>query len=291
MDKQFEFFNAVNDLQLLAARVEQRGWRSDQPYKTIIMKHDLLRIPGLSETAQRNLSNKYFQSLVNDREEGGKPILLSYVLTRATSLDWTVLDLFYRLTSFKHFKAMFDLAESGEDEGPICNMSLISKYLAKFMDEYRPVITAQGLQDGRYASQFFASYLYTLYRMGESEYEDADDPFPKGRLPFLTVHQAKGLEFPVVVFGNPRKTASLQPMEKIVQPLLDRDGEPLDRMAKFDFMRLFYVALSRAKNLLIIPQWNSKNNYVSRPLREHARAGTLRPHPRFRRELRPARKV
>jgi DNA helicase-2/ATP-dependent DNA helicase PcrA len=84
----------------------------------------------------------------------------------------------------------------------------------------------------------------------------------------LTIHQAKGLEFPVVVFGNPRKAnRGVQKVEQIVHPLLDRQGEPLDRIPKFDMMRLFYVALSRAKNLLIIPHWQSKNNYPSEPIR------------------------
>ena len=66
------------------------------------------------------------------------------------------------------------------------------------------------------------SFLYALWRRGESEYEDADDPFPKGRIPFLTVHQAKGLEFPVVVLGNPRKQEQVQAVERMVRPLLDR---------------------------------------------------------------------
>ena len=37
-----------------------------------------------------------------------------------------------------------------------------------------------------------------------------------------------------------------------MRPLLDREGEPLDRINRFDTMRLFYVALSRAENLLVI---------------------------------------
>lgn len=267
-DKKKEIELAVQDHQALLAVLKRKRWQQDQPYDLAKMKRDLIDAAGLSDRARKNISNRYFDRIVETRQQEGRPVRLDYVLARATSLDWNVLDLFYRLCTFDHFKEMFDLAERGEDEGPICNMSLISQYLSRYMDEYRSVITAEVLLDDKFQQLFFGSYLYTLFRMGESEYEDAEDPFPKGRIPFLTIHQAKGLEFPVVVFGNPRKQVRLQPMEQVVQPLLDRQGEPLDRMAQFDFMRLFYVALSRAKNLLIIPHWSSKGNHVSKPLKD-----------------------
>lgn len=54
---------------------------------------------------------------------------------------------------------------------------------------------------------------------------------PKGRIPFLTVHQSKGLEFPVVVLPNLRKDdKGAQAVEVMVHPFLERDGEPLSRM-------------------------------------------------------------
>jgi len=116
--------------------------------------------------------------------------------------------------------------------------------------------------------QVFTNYLYILYRRGESEYEDSEDPFPKGRIPFITVHQAKGLEFPVVVLANPRKSdKSPQPIETMVQPLLKRTGEPLERMAKFDVMRMFYVALSRAKDLLVIAHYQDRASIFTSPLK------------------------
>ena len=100
---------------------------------------------------------------------------------------------------------MFDAAERSErrDEGPICNLGLISQYVARFMDEYGSIITARSLQENGLVLSLFGAYLFALFRRGESEYEDAEDPFPKGRIPFLTIHQSKGLEFPVVVLGNP----------------------------------------------------------------------------------------
>jgi DNA helicase II / ATP-dependent DNA helicase PcrA len=267
-DRKADLERAQRDYLSLMSLVNRRGWALDQPYDLSTMKRQLHDLVDISDFAKRNIASSYFDRVVVRRQDEGNPILLDYVVKRATSLDWNVLDLFYRLCGFQHFKGMFDLAEAGVDEGPICNLSLISQYLTKFMDEYRSIITAEVLLEDRFQRLMFGSYLYALFRLGESEFEDAEDPFPKGRIPFLTIHQAKGLEFPVVVFGNPRKTQRVQRVEEIVQPLLDRQGEPVDRIGEFDMMRLFYVALSRAKNLLIIPHWSSRGNYVSQPLRD-----------------------
>jgi DNA helicase-2/ATP-dependent DNA helicase PcrA len=126
--------------------------------------------------------------------------------------------------------------------------------LARFIDERVDVLAAHLFQPDRlFVNIFFGSFLYALFRLGESEYENAEDPFPRGRIPFLTIHQAKGLEFPVVVLGNTAKrTNGPQRIEEMLHPFLDRDGEPLERMAEYDAMRMFYVALSRAQNLLVL---------------------------------------
>jgi DNA helicase-2/ATP-dependent DNA helicase PcrA len=268
-DTKSEITTAKKDYELLFTAIEQKKWQLDQPYEINVMKRHLVNVTGISKRAQRNILSGYFDRVVEQRKAIGKPISLSYVLTRSTSLDWTILDLFYRLFTFNYFKAMIDLAETGGDEGPICNLCLISQYLSRFMDLYRPVISADVLIEDKYQNWLFGSFLYALFRLGESGYENPEDPFPKGRIPFLTIHQAKGLEFPVVVFGNPRKSnKGVQPVERIVHPLIERQGEPLDKIPEFDMMRLFYVALSRAKNLLIIPHWSSAGNYVSPPLRD-----------------------
>jgi DNA helicase-2/ATP-dependent DNA helicase PcrA len=186
-----------------------------------------------------------------------------YALKRFTSIDWNVLDLFYKLCAFEHLKKMFDVAERSGDEGPVANLGLITQYLARFVDERIPLITADLLVEKTLQVVFF-SYLFALYRLGETELENAEDPFPKGRIPFLTIHQSKGLEFPVVVLGNTYKMdrgASI--LEKITRPLLTRvPGEPLERMSKFDIMRMFYVALSRAKNLLIIAHYKGRGQRI-----------------------------
>ena len=106
---------------------------------------------------------------------------------------------------------------------------------------------------------------YILYFAAENRNLKRRGPFPRRRIPFLTIHQAKGLEFPVVVLGNPRKDGGRpQRVEELVHPLIEREGEPLDRMAEFDAMRMFYVGLSRAKNLLVIARYKGQGHRLSR---------------------------
>ena len=258
----------INDYHILLKVVEQNHWDLNQPYDINRMKRSLYCVNGLSEKAKKSISSTFFERLVEKRIQESKPFSLSYIINKATSLDWSVLDLFYRLCLFDRFKTMFDLAERGEDEGPICNLGLITQYLARFINEYSGILTADFLSEDKFQLTFFMRFLYSLFRLGESEYEDAEDPFPKGRIPFLTVHQSKGLEFPIVVLGNPRKDdKGPQPLEEIVRPLLDREGEPLERMSEFDIMRMFYVALSRAKNLLVIAHFRGQGQKLNEPFK------------------------
>jgi DNA helicase-2/ATP-dependent DNA helicase PcrA len=151
---------------------------------------------------------------------------------------------------------MFDLAERGEDEGFVCNLAMLSEYLGRFLEEKSAIITAALLQEQKFNFIFFGSFFYALYRLGQSEYEDEEVPFPKGRIPFITIHQAKGLEFPVVVLGSVyRRLRDVDVKEELIRKISKKDGEPLNRMPEFDLMRMFYVGLSRAQNLMILPRF------------------------------------
>jgi DNA helicase-2/ATP-dependent DNA helicase PcrA len=252
-DRQAELALIQKDFAVLKKVVEKAGWNPAGPYDQAIHKRPLATAPGLSDRARRALAASHLDRVADRSRQAGRPFTLRYVINRATSVDWGLLDTFYRLVGFDHFKAMFDLAESQKDEGPLCNLALTSQYLARYVDAFPSVLSASAFENSRMQNGFYHAFLFALFRLGEGEFEDAEDPFPKGRIPFLTVHQSKGLEFPVVVLGsvypanrNPRA------VERMVRPYLGQDAEPLDRMGDFDAMRMFYVAQSRAQNLLII---------------------------------------
>lgn len=266
-DKRSELQTVLDDYSRLFSYVKRAKWDLNQPF-TLEMRRKLVEVAGISERAKKTLANKYFEMVLKKRLNEGNPFSVRYVLIRTTSLDWSVLDLFYQLQAFKHFRDLYKLAESGEDEGPLCNLGIISDYLARFMDKFSPLISGSYLEDQKFQKQFFVSYLYALFRLQESEYEDEENPFPKGRIPFLSIHQAKGLEFPVVVLGTPyKRERGPSKIEELVRRLLNKQGEPLERIDKFDIMRMFYVALSRPRNLLVIPHYKGQGQKISEPFK------------------------
>src|SRR5215510_12605004 len=100
----------------------------------------------------------------------------------------------------------------------------------------------------------FNSFLRLLYDGGINEYEDPDQPFPKGHVQVMTIHQAKGLEFPVVVVGSLDKQLSTsKQIDRDLQPYYCRPPfEPENRITLFDRMRLHYVAFSRPEKVLVL---------------------------------------
>lgn len=242
-----------NNYKALMKVVAKNKWNINNKVK-LEMLPLLANASGISNKCKSTLQKQAFINIIRNKEKTNQAVDLSYVINRVTSLDWSVLDLFYQLNGFRNFQKMFELAEQGIDEGPVCTLGMVTQYLARFMEEYSPIITASFLADGKFTNTFVSSYLYAIYRLGESEFEDTDDPFPKGRVPFLTIHQSKGLEFPYVVLGSLRKDErAADPTEIIIRDLLKKEGEPLDQISHFDKMRMFYVALSRAKQMTILP--------------------------------------
>ncbi len=178
------------------------------------------------------------------------------VLTQNT--DYAFSSLFYQLLQFPLFShVLTEEAVQGVDKGRAArNLGTFSKLLTKF--EYLhfvSVLSPEWLEKN--LRDLFNQFLRFLQDGGIGEYEDEAEYAPQGCVSFLTIHQSKGLEFPVVVCGSleavPRKQYSA------LDVLLEDGGylskerfEPLDHIKNFDFRRLFYTAFSRAQNLLVL---------------------------------------
>ena len=172
--------------------------------------------------------------------------------------DYAFSGLFYQLLQFPLFaRYLSDDALYGVDKGRAGhNFATFSQLLTKFEYlHYISVLTPQWLEKN--ITDLFNQFLRFLEDGGINEYEDVSEYAPKGYISFLTVHQSKGLEFPVVVVGSldavPRKQYTA--LDELLEDggYLSKGGfEPLEHIKNFDFRRLYYTAFSRAQNLLVL---------------------------------------
>jgi len=81
----------------------------------------------------------------------------------------------------------------------------------------------------------------------------------------MTIHQAKGLEFPVVVVGSlSNQLSSPKQIDRDLEPFYHRPPfEPENRITLFDRMRLHYVAFSRPQKLLVLTAHERPKEYFT----------------------------
>lgn len=178
-------------------------------------------------------------------------------LNLSENTDYGFARLFYELLQFPVFSRYIqDTSEKSiVDSRPARNLSLFSKLLTKFeylhhISVLTPKFLDKNLRD------LFNQFLRFLMDGGINEYEDTSDYAPSGCVSFLTIHQSKGLEFPIVLVGSlndsPRKQYT--ELDELLQNEYYRKPpfEPIEKTKLYDFWRLYYTAFSRAQNLLVL---------------------------------------
>ena len=168
-------------------------------------------------------------------------------LTEGQTLNRHLGDYLYEFLSFEPFAPALD------NENNARNLAIFSQLLAVFQHYYHySVITHKNR--GFIRLHLFNSFLRFLHEGGINEYEDPDQPFPSGYVQLMTIHQSKGLEFPVVIVGSlSANINSGHQVDELLGPFYQRALlEPLKRITPFDRMRLHYVAFSRAERLLVL---------------------------------------
>ncbi|MSO37854.1 MAG: ATP-dependent helicase [Acidimicrobiia bacterium] len=174
------------------------------------------------------------------------------------ALDLRPADYLYGLLALDPFKSAV------KDENVARNLAIFSQLLNVFQSYYHyTVITHRNREFLRF--HLFNSFLRLLVDGGINEYEDPDRPFPKGHVQVMTIHQAKGLEFPVVVVGSlSTQLSSPKQVDRDLGPFYHRQPfEPEDRITLFDRMRLHYVAFSRPQNMLVLTASEQPKDHFS----------------------------
>ncbi|WP_179381685.1 ATP-dependent helicase [Jannaschia marina] len=179
-------------------------------------------------------------------------------LSLSENTNYPFSGLFYDLMQFPTFSRFLDegIAHSGvRDSRPARNLSKLSRLLNKYEYLYNVIVIRPDRLE-RDLLTLFNFFFRFLWDGGIEEYEDESEYAPSGCVSFMTIHQSKGLEFPIVIVGSldavPRKQYT--DMEVMLeQEFSGREPfEPMGRIKTFDFWRLFYTAFSRAQNMLVL---------------------------------------
>lgn len=177
--------------------------------------------------------------------------------------DYAYCGLLYQMFQFQPFASILDTeVDAGVvDIRPARNLAKLTQIIGKFEYLHRvDVLDGKEYKGRRIIDQdterLFNLYLRLLFDGGIAEYEDDSEYAPSGCVSFLTIHQSKGMEFPIVIVDSlsnvPRKNIN-ELMVKIEERYFHRPAfEPYETTKYFDFWRLYYTAFSRAQDLLVL---------------------------------------
>lgn len=176
------------------------------------------------------------------------------------------LDIFYNLFNFKCFLKYVNLFEEDILQNRTTyNLGIFSDILLKF-DILCKIKNINRENLKKVSDYFFNYHLKYLKEIKLHEYESEETP--KGAVSFLTIHQAKGLEFPIVIIGSLDNEPHVfdTPQKKLEFEILE-EFEPKSKIDIYDFYRLYYTGFSRAKNLLALTCIESQGDYkVPKPI-------------------------
>ena len=232
----------------------------NQPYQNRIMRDWRQAFLGLGQEAP---VYKYVRAVQESIRK----------MPKYKMLDMELLEVFYAIISQK------PLREAQDDQEQTLRLSILSSVLEAFSGVYGSYLMADGNNEGElsihWKRDFYYSFLDLLISEGLNEFENIEESFPKGRLPIMTFHQAKGLEFPFVFVGSldvtpdsirwkaQSKEFALEDLLKPWRTSLGSHGlPPFDAFerAEQDTIRLYYVAYSRAKEALVLLQHETKSS-------------------------------
>jgi DNA helicase-2/ATP-dependent DNA helicase PcrA len=179
-------------------------------------------------------------------------------------LKTNVMELFYIILSFHPFPLW---QEDIENSARLAKLTRILEVYTSMPQRDNPTRARNVLATSRTGHQvsyrlrrsFYWGLCRIMDKEGLDDDEDEYDPFPPGRLPIMTIFQAKGLQFPFVFVATSEKdgprVSGVHEAEDLLQPFRRETKPPqfsAEERAAQDYARLFYVAHSRAQYGLII---------------------------------------
>ena len=162
-------------------------------------------------TANEYLSQKENSELLKLLRRNGKRHL-----SLSGTTDYAYSGLLYQLFEFQPFVKILDtdMRAGVVDVRPVRNIATLTQIIGKFEYLHRiDVLDSKEYRGKRRIDRdtelLFNQYFRLLFEGGITEYEDDSEYAPSGCVSFLTIHQSKGMEFPIVIVDSlsnvPRK--------------------------------------------------------------------------------------
>lgn len=175
----------------------------------------------------------------------------------------------YRILAFEPFVAW---QQDQDRDGRLSKLTRLFEAYCSLVG--RPIRTDNNVA-GRVSQSWLNKFYYLL--MGYLDTTGVDDDeideeiCPAGRLPVMTIHQSKGLQFPFVFVAGLGIGPTVGNVHQLEDELLRFRAAPpsyhfaaADR-AEHDMIRMFYVAYSRAQYALILVGTRSQLLSANRP--------------------------
>lgn len=176
-------------------------------------------------------------------------------------------DVFYRILSREPFSTWRE-----DDPNRANRLARLSNLIDAYSNVYSDDLRMSRQHDGELSRGWMRSFYYNLLQyVANSQFDEPEDPYeqiPRGYVQVMTVHQAKGLEFPVVLAGDINKGGSPGGTHFLEEHLseysqLNVSGSDKDSRATNDAIRRFYVQYSRAEDSLILVGTRSNAKQVA----------------------------
>lgn len=235
----------------------------------LLFKSYLKKIREFSKESYMNFSEKYilysnYLKMVQYAEkfiDKKDPSLKEWIHNFHTGEIKNFLPIFYEFFKFQLYQELFSKSRIGDRKNELIekNIAILANIFSKFEESGKSALS----------EEFFDDYLPFLMEMGINEYEDEEDISIPDHISFLTFHQSKGLEFPVVFIGSldssPEKSDKNSLGEKLREEIFQLDRNRFEREGAMDFYRIFYTGFSRAKNLLFLTAEYRENSFPKSP--------------------------
>lgn len=219
------------------------------------------------------------------RISSGNPELLDYVnksvieIGKIESKEWikvNILDIFYHILACSPFNEWKDDVEKTFRLGMLSTIFETYAsipypgYPGSNRGKLRTSGTAKGIVSFGWRTTFYYALIGLLSSKGLDDPEHEQLITTPDHLPIMTVHQAKGLEFPFVFVYGLKQKIRLDDSILLEDAFSDfRKNPPLvdfspEERAEQDMIRFYYVAYSRAKYALIhiIPKAHLEDRYL-----------------------------